>query len=80
MYLGIDIGSVSLNWALLDDGLNVVRDRYVRTHGKPLETALEALEALLEEVPASEIEGVALTGAGTTALGELYGLLSLIHI
>ncbi len=74
MYLGIDIGSVSLNWALLDDRLNVVRDRYVRTRGKPLETALEALEALFEEVPASEIEGVGLTGAGTGALGELYGL------
>ncbi|MEA3367067.1 MAG: acyl-CoA dehydratase activase, partial [Planctomycetota bacterium] len=74
MYLGIDIGSASLDWALLDENLTVVRDRYVRTRGKPLETALAAMEALFEEVPASEIEGVALTGAATAALGEMYGL------
>ena len=74
MYLGIDIGSVSLNLVLLDDGLHVVRERYVRTRGKPLETAVAALEELFEEVPASEIEGVAVTGAGTAVLGEVYGL------
>ncbi len=74
MYLGIDIGSVSLNLVLVDEGLRVRREQYVRTRGKPLETALEALEALLAEVPASEIEGVALTGAGAGVLGELYGL------
>ena len=74
MYLGIDIGSVSLNLVLLDETLAVVRERYVRTRGKPLETALEALEALFEEVPPSEIEGVAMTGAGTATLGQVYGL------
>ena len=74
MYLGIDIGSVSLNLVLMDEGGRVERERYVRTRGKPLETALEALEALLAEVPASEIEGVAFTGAGTAVLGELYGI------
>jgi len=74
VYLGIDIGSVSLNLVLLDDDLNVLRERYVRTHGKPLETALGALEDLFGEVPASEIEGAAVTGAGTAVLGEIYGL------
>ena len=74
VYLGIDIGSVSLNLVLLDDDLKVVRERYVRTRGKPLETALEALEALLAEVPATDIEGVAFAGAGTAVLGELYGI------
>ncbi|HUU09670.1 MAG TPA: acyl-CoA dehydratase activase [Phycisphaerae bacterium] len=74
MYLGIDIGSVSLNLVLLDADSRVVKERYVRTRGKPLETALEALEALFAEVPASEIKGVAFTGAGTAVLGELYGI------
>ena len=74
MYLGIDIGSVSLNLVLLDDGLNVLRERYVRTRGKPLETALAALEDLFADVPASEIEGAAVTGAGAAVLGEIYGL------
>ena len=74
MDLGIDIGSVSLKLVLLDPDTRVIREEYIRTRGKSLETALEALEALFEEVPASEIEGVALTGAGTAVLGELYGI------
>ena len=74
MYLGIDIGSVSLNLVVLDEGMNVVRERYVRTRGKPLETAMAALEALLAEVPLADIEGVAFTGAGTALLGKLFGI------
>jgi len=74
VYLGIDIGSVSLNLVLLDENLGVLKERYVRTRGKPLETALEALEQLFAEVPASEIEGVAFTGAGTAVLSSLYGI------
>ena len=74
MYLGMDIGSVSLNLVLVDEGLRVLKEQYIRTRGKPLETALGALEGLFAETAASRIEGVALTGAGTAVLGELYGL------
>jgi predicted CoA-substrate-specific enzyme activase len=74
VYLGIDIGSVSLNLVLLDENLNVVRERYLRTRGKPLETALETLESLFAEVPPADIAGVALTGAGTSVLVDLYGI------
>jgi len=78
MYLGIDIGSVSLNLVLVDlkgpsaspgasaEAGKVLRERYVRTRGKPLETALEALEALFAEVPPSEIEGVDLVAPDPT--------------
>ena len=80
MYLGIDIGSISLNLVLLDEEFRVVREQYVRARGKPLETALETLEALFRpgtgpdfgEVPPGRIEGVAFTGAGTAVLGDLY--------
>jgi len=72
VYLGIDIGSISLNLVLVDLAGKVLREEYVRTRGKPLETALEALERLFAEVPPSEIEGVAFTGAGTAVLGDLY--------
>jgi predicted CoA-substrate-specific enzyme activase len=72
VFLGVDIGSVSLNLVLLDESMQVVRERYLRTRGKPLETTLEALEQLFAEVPPAEIEGVAFAGAGTGVLGELY--------
>ena len=74
MYLGIDIGSVSLNLVLLDEDLRVVKERYVRARGKPLETALAALEDLFAEVPPAEIDGVAFAGAGTAVLGKLYDI------
>jgi predicted CoA-substrate-specific enzyme activase len=74
VYLGIDIGSVSLNLVLMDDACRVVKERYIRTRGKPLETALEALEQLRAEVPLADIEGVAFSGAGTGVLAELYGI------
>jgi activator of 2-hydroxyglutaryl-CoA dehydratase len=74
VFLAVDIGSVSFKLVLLDENLKVVRERYIRTRGKSLEIALEALEQLFAEVPPSEIEGVAFTGAGTGVLGELYGI------
>ncbi|KPJ70137.1 MAG: hypothetical protein AMS14_11115 [Planctomycetes bacterium DG_20] len=52
--------------------MQVVKERYIRTRGKPLETALAALEDLFAEVSPSEIDGVAFAGAGTAVLGELY--------
>ncbi len=74
MYLGIDIGSVSLNLVLLDRALSVQHEEYVRTLGRPLQTAFDTLERLTARVPLDEIEGVALTGGGTAALSELYGI------
>jgi predicted CoA-substrate-specific enzyme activase len=74
VYLGMDIGSVSLNLVLLDSAFRVRHEEYVRTLGRPLETALEALDRLTTRVPLDEIEGVALTGGGTVGLAELYGM------
>ena len=62
MFLGLDIGSVSIKLVLLDENLKVVRERYIRTRGKPLEVTLEALEQLFAEAPPSEIEAWPLPG------------------
>ncbi|MBM4018625.1 MAG: CoA protein activase, partial [Planctomycetes bacterium] len=80
MHLGIDIGSVSLNLVLLDEEMKVIRERYVRTRGKPLETALAVLEGLFAETPPGAIDGAAFTGAGTAVLGELYGILPINEV
>ncbi len=74
MYLGIDIGSISLNLVLLDDDLRVVDEQYVRTLGKPTEEALHALARLNADHPLENLDGIALTGAGTEAIGQLYGI------
>ena len=39
MYIGLDVGSVSVNAVGMTPGGIVSEDHYVRTHGRPIETA-----------------------------------------
>lgn len=63
-YLGLDIGSVSLNTVLLDEHYNIIEDYYDYVHGKPFDVLHRRLSGLLQEHPAETIKGVALTGTG----------------
>ncbi len=74
-YLGLDIGSVSLNTVLLDDNYNIVEDYYDYVHGKPFNVLHERLTSILQEHPADTIKGVALTGTGgKLAVGLIGGV------
>ena len=74
-YLGLDIGSVSLNTVLLDDNYNIVEDYYDYVHGKPFNVLHERLTIILQEHPADSIKGVALTGTGgKLAVGLIGGV------
>jgi len=65
-YLGLDIGSVSTNLALLDDSGAVIHDVYLRTAGRPI----EAVQQGLAEVESLWGRRVAIRGAGTTGSGR----------
>ncbi|MFH1550598.1 MAG: acyl-CoA dehydratase activase [Planctomycetota bacterium] len=71
MYIGLDIGSVSVNAVLLDDDNNVIEELYLRTQGQPVERSLEAVLAFLEKHPDARIKGVALTGGGGKLLARI---------
>ena len=74
-YLGLDIGSVSLNTVLLDDNYNIVEDYYDYVHGKPFNVLHERLISILKDHPAETIKGVALTGTGgKLAVGLIGGV------
>jgi predicted CoA-substrate-specific enzyme activase len=74
-YLGLDIGSVSLNTVLLDEDHNIVEDYYDYVHGKPFNVLHERLTAILKDHPADTIKGVALTGTGgKLAAGHIGGI------
>jgi predicted CoA-substrate-specific enzyme activase len=60
--LGLDIGSISVNLVAMTADGTVTHAYYLRTHGRPLETALRALEDLHAGLPASEITALAVTG------------------
>jgi predicted CoA-substrate-specific enzyme activase len=71
-YLGIDIGSVSTNLVVLDEGGDVVKEIYLRTRSRPIEVVQEGLN----EIKAELGDKIAICGVGTTGSGrELIGML-----
>ncbi len=73
LYLGFDIGSVSLNTVLLDENHNVLEDYYDYVHGKPFNVLKDRLSLILENHPAENIAGIAITGTGGKLASELIG-------
>ena len=74
MYLGVDVGSVSTNFVLLDPnkprGEEVVWTKYLRTQGAPI-TALKMGLTMLAKEGDWEISGVGTTGSGRELAGAI---------
>jgi predicted CoA-substrate-specific enzyme activase len=73
MYVGVDIGSVSVNLVVLDDGLNVVEDHYLRHRGQPLAILAAGLDDVLRRHPQAAVAGLALTGTGGPLAADILG-------
>ncbi len=73
-YLGIDIGSVSTNLALLDESGRLLHGIYLRTVGRPIEVVHQGLREI-EQLFGSRVRicGVGTTGSGRELIGELIG-------
>ncbi|MDP2158305.1 MAG: acyl-CoA dehydratase activase, partial [Nitrospirota bacterium] len=65
-FLGVDIGSISTNLALIDEQCNVIAKRYLRTAGRPIEAVKQGLEEIRREVG----DRIAIAGVGTTGSGR----------
>ncbi|MDA8388913.1 MAG: acyl-CoA dehydratase activase [Nitrospiraceae bacterium] len=65
-WLGIDIGSISTNLALIDDSGRVLAKRYLMTAGRPIEAVREGLRGIGSEAG----RGVFIAGVGTTGSGR----------
>jgi predicted CoA-substrate-specific enzyme activase len=68
LYMGIDVGSVSLNIAIIDDQVNLVESVYQRTKGQPIPALLDAFNNLIKNYP--KIDGVIATGSGRELVAE----------
>lgn len=71
--VGIDVGSVSVNVAVLDDDGQVVREKYIRHHGHPMATAASALKEVLAEFGQENIELIGATGTGGRIVCDIIG-------
>lgn len=61
-YLGVDVGSVSTNLAVVDAEGRVVETLYLRTQGKPVQVVQEGLRRIADTLP----PGISIAGAGAT--------------
>ncbi len=73
-YLGIDVGSVSTNLVLLNEGGEVVYDVYLRTGGQPIEAVKRGLKELEQHIPSEmTVVGVGTTGSARQLTGVFVG-------
>jgi predicted CoA-substrate-specific enzyme activase len=72
-FLGLDIGSVSLNTVLLDENHKVIEEYYDYVHGKPFNVLRERLSSILEKHPEDKLMGIAITGTGGKLASQLIG-------
>ncbi len=71
VFLGIDIGSTTTKYALIDEAHEIVGKSYVPTKGKPVEVTQELFRELLEKTGDKiEIIGTATTGSGRNVVGD----------
>ena len=73
VFLGIDIGSVSTNLALLDRAGNLVAKRYLPTAGRPIEAVLAGLRDIYSEGKLLRVLGCGTTGSGRYLIADLFG-------
>ena len=73
-YLGVDVGSVSTNLALVNEKGGVLEKVYLRTMGNPVRAVQEGFAALAQSMPLQvKICGVGTTGSGRELAAVILG-------
>ncbi len=66
-FLGIDVGSVSLKFVLIDTDGNVLTSVFLRNKGSPIDSVKDGMAQLRKQVEESgELQGYAIRACGTT--------------
>lgn len=74
-WIGIDIGSVAVKGALIDEAGILRKNIYRRSHGRSLDVARSTLIELIDSAPSGSIGGVGMTGSGAPDLARALGAL-----
>ncbi|MFZ2447720.1 MAG: acyl-CoA dehydratase activase [Syntrophobacteraceae bacterium] len=70
-YLGVDIGSTTTKYALIDPKGRILHKCYVPTQGKPIEVTQKLLRTLQKEVATKiKLMAIATTGSGRNVVGD----------
>jgi predicted CoA-substrate-specific enzyme activase len=73
-YLGMDVGSVTTKFAVLNEDDGLVTHLYMPTQGKPIEMVQHGLRQIKQQLPQDiDIRGVATTGSARYLAGVIVG-------
>ena len=70
VFLGVDVGSVSINVVAVNDKNDVIEKIYMRTEGKPIQILKEAMGRMSSLLPAD----VKINGVGQQAAAGIWQL------
>ncbi|MEW5774904.1 MAG: acyl-CoA dehydratase activase [Thermodesulfobacteriota bacterium] len=74
VYMGIDVGSISTNLAVVDGSGRLLAKRYLRTASRPIEAVKEGLAGIGAEIGARvRVRGVGTTGSGRYMTADFFG-------
>ena len=73
LYLGIDVGSISTNFVLMDNDKKVVKYLYLRTAGDPVQAVKKGLKELSKTYSDEDIVGCGATGSARKLTGVITG-------
>ena len=72
-FLGIDVGSTSVNTVVLDKDNRVLKEYYDFSYGKPFHVLKDRLDTILTEFPQEDLQYISFTGSGGRKAVELLG-------
>lgn len=72
-YIGIDVGSVSTDFVVIDDEGCILKKLYLKTSGKPIDAIKKGITNIKETMPNIKISGVGTTGSGRQLADVIVG-------
>ncbi|MDH5678349.1 MAG: acyl-CoA dehydratase activase [Nitrospinota bacterium] len=73
-YIGVDIGSLSTNVVAIDENMNVLARRYIRTASRPIQAVTRGLLEIGKEIGGKvDVLGVGTTGSGRYMVADFIG-------
>jgi predicted CoA-substrate-specific enzyme activase len=72
-YMGVDLGSVSTDIALIDKNHDLVEKIYLRTRGNPIKAIQEGFKILKNKYDDSDISAAGTTGSGRIIASAIIG-------
>ena len=70
-YIGVDVGSISTNLAVIDEERNIIETVYIRTEGKPIASVQRGILIMRDKLRKKFSEDIEISGAGATGSARL---------